>query len=64
MVEKAIRFSKTEDRVELVYSLVFYKSEGFHRVPMLLKDPYANFVFQVSCRSCTLRHQCSSKLTR
>ena len=31
-----------------MYGLVFYKSEGFHRVPMLLKDSYANFVFQVS----------------
>lgn len=48
VVEKAIRHSNTEHRRELVYGLVFYKSEGFHRVPMLLKDSYANFVFQVS----------------
>ena len=47
MVEKSIRHSNPSDRRELVYSLVFYRSEGFHRVPMLLKDSYANFVFQV-----------------
>lgn len=48
MVEKAIRHANPQDRLDLVYSLVFYRSEGYHRVPMLLKDPFSNFAFQTA----------------
>lgn len=48
IVEKAILHAEPDDKRELVYELVAIRDDGSNRIHSIIRDPFANFVLQVS----------------
>ncbi|KAI9637972.1 armadillo-type protein, partial [Dioszegia hungarica] len=48
IVEKAILHAEPDDKRELVYELVAIREDGSNRIHSIIRDPFANFVLQVS----------------